>query len=77
MPSLAMILLTASRKPESARLDSTCARVERVIRGYLRDRLVSDTEMCKRGYSRQGHGKDASSCPTDGMGNVVGLLCCG
>lgn len=40
MPSLAMILLTASRKPDSARLDSTWARVERVIRGYLL--VVSD-----------------------------------
>lgn len=40
MPSRAMIFLTASRKPESAREDSTWARVERVMRGYLGKGLV-------------------------------------
>jgi hypothetical protein len=34
-PSRWTMRFTASRKPESARLDSTCARVERVMRGYL------------------------------------------
>ena len=34
-PSRATMRWAASRKDESARLDSTWARVERVIRGYL------------------------------------------
>ena len=40
---------TASRKPESARLDSTCARVERVIRGYLM-LLAKSKDSGEKGY---------------------------
>lgn len=48
--------LTASRKPESARLDSTCARVERVMRGYLL--LLVKEEYVGRVVLRQSHGQN-------------------
>jgi hypothetical protein len=78
MPSLATMRLTASRKPESARLDSTCARVERVMRGYLLQLVKGDVFM-RREVVRQRHRENAPACTRNGMdgsirGSHFGLL---
>lgn len=52
MPSRWIIRCTASRKPESARLDSTWARVERVMRGYLAGSVWRAWKALRAAYVR-------------------------
>lgn len=70
-----MMRLAALRVEDCARFDSTWARVERVMRGYL-PRLTKVYHPNTMMRIRQGHGEEASARTRKRMSNIVALLGC-
>ena len=80
-PSRAMIFWTASTNLVSAFLDSTCARGDSVMSGYLGWTVsvsapAQECQAISRGRwanARQDHGEDAAASAGEGVGDIVVL----